>query len=53
MNKVKIVKSKGISQLMIKSLKGQQLSEHEVYSINKMLLKKRMPLNFFTMLPDM
>lgn len=34
MNKVKIVKSKGISQLMIKSLKGQQLSEHEVYSIN-------------------
>lgn len=24
----------GTSQLMIKSLKGQQLSEHEVYSIN-------------------
>ena len=34
MNKVKIVKKMGTSQLMIKSLKGQQLSEHEVYSIN-------------------
>ena len=34
MNKVKLVKKMGISQLMIKSLKGQQLNEHEVYSIN-------------------
>lgn len=34
MNKVKMVRKMGISKIMIKSLKGQQLSEHEVYSIN-------------------
>ena len=34
MNKIKIAKKMGINHLMIKSLKGQQLNEHEIYSIN-------------------
>jgi len=34
MNKCKVVSKLGISQLIIKSQKGQQLSEREVYSIN-------------------
>lgn len=34
MNKSKIVKKSGISRLVIKSLKGQQLNENEVYAIN-------------------
>lgn len=45
MNKVKIVKSNGINQLMIKSLKGQQLSEHEVYSINNNEVRGLLHLN--------
>lgn len=35
MNKCKLVSKFGISQFVIKSQKGQQLSEREVYSINK------------------
>lgn len=38
MNKVKLVKKSGTTQIMIKSLKGQQLSEREVYSINNNLV---------------
>lgn len=34
MNKTKIVNKLGLSQLIIKSLKGQQLNENEVYAIN-------------------
>lgn len=34
MNKIKIANKMGLSQLIIKSLKGQQISENEVYSIN-------------------
>lgn len=34
MNKTKIVKKSGISQLVIKSQKGQQLSEREIFAIN-------------------
>lgn len=34
MNKCKVVSKLGITQLIIKSQKGQQLSEREVYSIN-------------------
>lgn len=34
MNKIKIAKKMGINHLMIKSIKGQQLNEHEIYSIN-------------------
>ncbi len=34
MNKVKVVKKGGASQIVIKSLKGQQVSANEVYSIN-------------------
>lgn len=34
MNKVKVIKKMGLTQIVIKSLKGQQLSEHELYSIN-------------------
>lgn len=34
MNKIKIIEKQGIKQIMIKSLKGQQLNDHEVYSIN-------------------
>lgn len=34
MNKYKIVKKKGISQLIICGQKGQQLSDREIYSIN-------------------
>lgn len=51
----------GTSQLMIKSLKGQQLSEHEVYSINNNevrgllhldVVQKIILLSSFIMLPD-
>lgn len=34
MNKCKLVKSSGLTRLVIKSLKGQQVNEHELYSIN-------------------
>lgn len=34
MNKSKIVSKAGLSQLIVKSLKGQQLNENEVYAIN-------------------
>lgn len=34
MNKIKLVKKKGVTHIMIKSLKGQQLNEHEAYAIN-------------------
>ncbi|MDE6020255.1 MAG: FHA domain-containing protein [Ruminococcus sp.] len=34
MNKIKIANKLGLSQLIIKSLKGQQISENEVYAIN-------------------
>lgn len=34
MNKIKIVSRSGISQLILKSQKGQQLNENEVYAIN-------------------
>lgn len=34
MNKIKVVSKLGLSQLIIKSLKGQQLNENEVYAIN-------------------
>lgn len=34
MNKIKVVSKMGLSQLIIKSLKGQQISENEVYAIN-------------------
>lgn len=34
MNKCKVVSKLGVSQLIIKSQKGQQLSEREVYAIN-------------------
>lgn len=34
MNKIKIANKMGLSQLIIKSLKGQQISENEVYAIN-------------------
>ena len=33
-NKCKIISKLGITQLVIKSQKGQQLSEREVYDIN-------------------
>lgn len=39
MNKIKIVSKMGLSQLMIKSLKGQQLNENEVYAINSNKVK--------------
>lgn len=34
MNKIKIKSKLGLSQLIIKSQKGQQISEHEAYAIN-------------------
>lgn len=34
MNKIKLVKKMGAAHIMIKSLKGQQLNEHEAYAIN-------------------
>ena len=34
MNKTKVVSKLGLSQLIIKSQKGQQISEHEAYAIN-------------------
>lgn len=34
MNKIKVKSKLGLSQLIIKSLKGQQLNENEVYAIN-------------------
>ena len=34
MNKSKVVSKLGLSQLIIKSLKGQQINENEVYAIN-------------------
>lgn len=34
MNKSKVVSKLGLSQLIIKSQKGQQISEHEAYAIN-------------------
>ncbi len=34
MNKIKVVNKAGNSQIIIKSLKGQQLNENEVYAIN-------------------
>ena len=34
MNKCKLVKSGGLTRLVIKSLKGQQINEHELYAIN-------------------
>ncbi len=34
MNKIKIANKMGITQLIIKSLKGQQVNENEVYAIN-------------------
>lgn len=34
MNKIKVVNKLGLSQLILKSLKGQQLNENEVYAIN-------------------
>lgn len=34
MNKIKIKSKLGLSQLILKSLKGQQLNENEVYAIN-------------------
>lgn len=33
MNKIKLANKMGLSQLIIKSLKGQQVSENEVYAI--------------------
>ena len=39
MNKSKIVSKAGLSQLVIKSLKGQQLNENEVYAINSNKVK--------------
>ena len=34
MNKIKVMSKLGLSQLILKSLKGQQLNENEVYAIN-------------------
>lgn len=34
MNKCKLVKSGGLTRLVIKSIKGQQINEHELYAIN-------------------
>jgi len=34
MNKIKVVSKLGLSQLILKSLKGQQINENEVYAIN-------------------
>ena len=34
MNKIKVKSKLGLSQLILKSLKGQQLNENEVYAIN-------------------
>lgn len=34
MNKTKVVSKLGLSQLIIKSQKGQQISEHEAYAFN-------------------
>ena len=34
MNKCKLVKSGGLTRLVIKSLKGQQINEHELYAVN-------------------
>ena len=34
MNKIKVKTKLGVSQIIIKSLKGQQINENEVYSIN-------------------
>lgn len=34
MNKFKVVKSAGLTRLVIKSIKGQQINEHELYAIN-------------------
>lgn len=34
MNKIKVVNKSGVTRLVIKSLKGQQLNENEVYAIN-------------------
>ena len=34
MNKIKVKSKLGLSQLIIKSLKGQQVNENEVYAIN-------------------
>lgn len=34
MNKCKLVKGSGLTRLVIKSLKGQQVNEHELYAIN-------------------
>lgn len=39
MNKTKVVNKLGLSQLIIKSQKGQQISEHEAYSINSNKVK--------------
>ena len=34
MNKIKVVSKHGVSQIIIKSLKGQRLNENEIYDIN-------------------
>lgn len=34
MNKIKVVRKSGVSQLILSGLKGQQLNENEVYAIN-------------------
>ncbi|MBE6766518.1 MAG: FHA domain-containing protein [Ruminococcaceae bacterium] len=34
MNKIKVVNKMGVSQIILKSLKGQQVNENEVYAIN-------------------
>lgn len=45
MNKTKVVSKLGLSQLIIKSQKGQQISEHEAYAINAN--KVKVLLHFF------
>jgi len=45
MNKSKIVSKMGLSQLVIKSLKGQQLNENEIYLINSNRIKGLLHMN--------
>lgn len=47
MNKIKIAKKMGVNHLMIKSLKGQQLNEHEIYSINNNEVKGLLRVEVF------
>lgn len=45
MNKIKVVNKAGKSQIIIKSLKGQQLNENEVFAINSDKVEGLVPLD--------